>query len=312
MKKLIALLLILVLGILIGCSTKETANKGTVMELKIGIMPDIDSIPLIIAERNGYFAEEGLKIELVQFKSAMERDAELQSGYIDGAISDLLAVCFAKDGGFEVKVTSATDGSYNLISNNQTVWHTVEDIRGRSIAISKNTIIEYVTDRVLEKNNMSDAAINKVIIPQIPARLEMLKTGEIDGATLPEPLASVAVHRGGNYITGSSAIDVNPGVMVFSSKVVDGNKEGILRLYQAYNKAIQYLNNTPKNEYIDFVVERSGFPNEAKESLKLPEYRKASLPKRSDVDEVVKWLLDKKLINNSYSYDDIIVKVVGE
>ena len=46
----------------------------------------------------------------------MDRDSALQSGNLDGAVSDMLAVAFAKDGGFDVKVTSMTDGSYKLIA----------------------------------------------------------------------------------------------------------------------------------------------------------------------------------------------------
>ena len=57
------------------------------------------------------------------------------------------------------------------------------------MAVSKNTIIEYVTDRITAGQNMPDGSLNKVVIPQIPTRLEMLQNGKLAAATLPEPMA---------------------------------------------------------------------------------------------------------------------------
>ena len=88
------------LFVMVGCGSEPQAKEQKLSKLTIGLMPDTDSIPFIIAAEYGYFAEEGLEIELIPFKSAMERDAALQSGSLDGAVSDLLAVIFARSGGF--------------------------------------------------------------------------------------------------------------------------------------------------------------------------------------------------------------------
>lgn len=118
MKRLLVMMMaaVLVLSALAaGCGSQQ-AEKKELQGIAIGLMPDIDSVPIIIAEEKGYFAEEGLKVDIQKFKSAMDRDAALQSGNLDGAISDMLAVAFAKAGGFDVKVTSYTDGTYKLIA----------------------------------------------------------------------------------------------------------------------------------------------------------------------------------------------------
>ena len=67
-------------------------------------------------------------MDIQQYKSAMDRDSALQSGNLDGAISDMLAVAFAKSGGFEVKVTSFTDGSYKLIASGSDETEAVETL----------------------------------------------------------------------------------------------------------------------------------------------------------------------------------------
>ncbi len=69
-----------------GGSSPESSSSGKMQKLSIGLMPDTDSLPFLIAEEKGYFADEGLEVDLKQFKSAMDRDSALQSGNLDGAV----------------------------------------------------------------------------------------------------------------------------------------------------------------------------------------------------------------------------------
>ncbi len=311
MKKILFFIGMAVLLVLCaGCGKPEAANAPKELtELHVGVMPDTDSLPIIIAQEKGFFAAEGLKVDIQQFKSAMDRDSALQSGNLDGAVSDMLAVAFAKSGGFDVKVTSSTDGSYKLIAGKGENISRVQDLTGRDVAVSKNTIIEYVTDQVLASAQLSGESINKVVIPQIPTRLEMLQNGKLAAATLPEPMASIAVHNGCKYITGSDALGINPGVMLFTAKTVADKKAELAAFYRAYNKAVAYLNETDRNEYMDLVVAKGGFPPVAKEALVLPQYHEAALPKEKDVTDCIAWLQQKQLIKTAYTYQDLIVDV---
>ena len=67
-----------------GGSSSGSSGSGKMQKLSIGLMPDTDSLPFLIAEEKGYFADEGLDVDLKQFKSAMDRDSALQSGNLDG------------------------------------------------------------------------------------------------------------------------------------------------------------------------------------------------------------------------------------
>lgn len=311
MKKILFLsMLILALALAAGCGNSNDKNQKDLQPITIGLMPDTDSLPFIIAKEKGYFAEEGIEVNIQQYKSAMDRDSALQSGNLDGAVSDMLAVAFAKAGGFDVKVTSFTDGSYKLIASKDAGINNVKVLAGKDVAVSRNTIIEYVTDQILAKEGMDSESINKVIIPQIPTRLEMLQNGKLAAATLPEPMASIAVSNGCTYVTGSDELGINPGVIMFTAKTVDNKTAEIAAMYRAYNKAVDYLNNTSRDEYIDLVVEKGGFPPAAKEALKLPEYHKAALPKESDVTDCIKWLNNKGLVKEHFSYQDIVVDLL--
>ena len=311
MKRFLAAMLSVLLLLTVGCGSESQPKDAKLSKIKIGLMPDTDSIPFIIAAEHGYFAEEGVEVELVPFKSAMERDAALQSGNLDGAISDLLAVIFARSGGFAVHAVSYTDGNYNLVAGGNSGIAASADLRGKEIAISRNTIIEYVTDEILVVNGIEEEDVSKVVIPQIPVRLEMLQSGNLAAAVLPEPMASVAVASGSRYVTGSGELGINPGVIVFSDTSIQEKEASIRAMYRAYNKAVNYLNNTPRTEYIDLVMEKSGFPAPARDALELKPYRAAGIPAPKDVEEAVHWVKSKDLAGD-YSYDDLVSKLLAE
>ena len=310
MKKLFVVVLSVILTFASSaCSqikSDPTAPKAELQALTLGILPDVDSIPFIIAQEKGFFREQGITIKLEAFKSALERDSALQSGNLDGAVSDVLAAAFAKEGGFSVVITSMTNGSYKLLTHKDVNAATMKDLSGKDVGISKNTIIEYVTDQMLAEAGLKPDALHKVIIPQMPARLEMLKNGKLTAATLPEPLASIAVKNGAKLLNSSDKLGVNPGILLFTTKSAKNKSKEIQAMYTAYNKAVDYLAHEPTANYIDLLITKGGFPPDVKGNITLPAYTKASLPQAKEVESVVRWLQSKKLIKQAYSYQDLV------
>ena len=234
-----------------------------------------------------------------------DRDTALQTGKIHGAISDMLSVVFFNDNKFDIKITSKTDGSFKLISGKNSGISKIEQSAGKSIGISKNTIIEYLTDRIMESSNIDVNLPKKVAIPKIPTRLEMLNNGKLDMATLPEPLASAAIASGGKVLSSSDKLGINPGVMIFTKDAIVSKPEEIKALYRAYNKAIEFINQEKPENYIDFVIKEAGFPETVKNTLTLPNYSKASMPPEKELEEVLTWLKAKKLTTNNYTLKDL-------
>ncbi|KYZ75649.1 ABC transporter substrate-binding protein [Anaerosporomusa subterranea] len=311
MKKLLTICLVITATfVLAACSVNKndtTVQKPEQLQtITLGILPDVDSIPFIIAQEKGFFREQGLTVKLQSFKSAMDRDSALQSGNLDGAVSDILAAAFAKEGGFSTVITSLTNGSYKLIIHKDVSAASIKDLKGKDVGISKNTIIEYVTDKMLTEAGLTSGDINKAIIPQMPARLEMLKNGKIAAATLPEPLATIAVNNGAKILNSSDKLGVNPGVLLFTAKSTKEKSKEIQAMYQAYNKAVDYLSREPAANYIDLLIEKGGFPKEVKGNIVLPAYTKATAPAPKEIESVVEWLQTKQLIKKAYTYQDLV------
>lgn len=280
----------------------ETSGEA----LTIGVLPDTDSVPFVIADQKGFFERAGVKVNIEQFKSAKDRDSAFQAGQIDGVITDVLAVCFAKEGGFDVKITSKTDGNYKLLAAKTSGVNSIEQIKGKSIAISQNTLIEYATDKLMQSAQLSEEDIKKEIVPQIPLRLEMLQSGKVDAATLPEPMATLAVKNGAVVIDSTAKHGINPGVLAFTSKSIKDSTKEIFAVYSAYNEAVEYINNEPIENYVDILVKEVGFPEDMKDNIVLPTFTKAEMSKEKDITEVIDWLTSKNLIKSSFEFKDLI------
>lgn len=292
-----------------GC-TPHTALSGKKEKiLKVGLLPDVNSLPFLVAKQEGYFDEEKVKVEIISFKSAVDRDAALQSRSIDGCVSDLLAAAFLEAGGFDVAVTSVTDGGYILLAGPHTSIQSIEDFEGQSIAVSENTIIEYAADRMLEMEGLDRKDIKMTYIPTIAVRLEMLQQGKIQGACLPEPLATLSVTRGSRVIEDSQKKGLPPSVMVFHQKIVQEYTEEMKALYRAYDKAAQALNERG-DDFREMLVDEAGFPEEVKDIIQFPDYESAHLPKKEQVDEVLDWMRDRDLLKEDLASEDLLVDIL--
>jgi NitT/TauT family transport system substrate-binding protein len=277
--------------------------------LRVGILPDNDSLPLLAASMQGFFSAAGLEVKLETFRSARDRDSALQAGAIDGAVSDLLAVAFARNAGFEAYAVARTDGDYRLLVSPSSGIASTTDLRGRLVAISRNTIIEYATDRIAAAGGLLPGEFRKVEIPNIPTRLEMLEAGKIDAATLPEPLATTAVLGGAREISSAKKVGLDAGVIVFTGSAISTRSNDIAAFFAAYDRAVAFLDSGLSETELAALYLKAGFPEGSVSNLTLPVYSPSSLPRRTAVDDVLSWLLERGLVSSRFPYDDIVRSV---
>ncbi len=305
MKKNIFLLTLLLILLLttVAC-TNPQKSEGSI---RLGVLPDINSIPLIIAAEEGIFEDNGVDVEIIYFTSARERDQAFQSGNIDAANSDILNVIFLNDAGFPVKITSNTVGSFVIVSREGLEDISPEDLVGLKIGLSENTIIEFVVDMVLNNYGLEATQVDKEFIAEMPLRREMLLQGKIDAAGLPEPLASLSLLRGGSVVAESSQEGLMPGVIYFSNKIIEERPQDIEGFYRGYVQTLEIINEDI-NPFLALLVEKARFPEELVDSFTFPEYNYPELPTENDVEMAMEWLKSKGLVDREFRYEELIVE----
>ncbi len=298
--KLHFVLLITILT-LTACGSTNASVDDT---LTIGVMPDMGAVPFVIAAQNGYYDELGLTMDIQVFRSAQDRDTALQTGNLDGAMADLLTILFFNQSGFDVKMTSDTYGNYMMVSSPQINATDLTKLDSISIGMSSNTVIDFTTEMIAESLSFEDR-LEKVAIPQMPVRLEMLASGELNGATLPDPLATTAILNGGEKVSDTESFDLYPAIFMMNQDAIDQHSPAILAMYQAYNKAVDYLNETDPSNFYSVLVDVLGFPDGLEDSISFPEYVHIQPADESTFQKTQEWMQARDLISDTYSYDNL-------
>lgn len=291
---------------LTACSTSKNTVSNAKQTLNFGLMSSVDAVPIVIASEKGYFKTEGIEVNLQSFKSAKDRDAAFQSGALDGIISDQVAICLYQNADFDVKITGATDGDFMLIANPESGIKSIADIKGKSIAISEKTIIDYTLDKILIKNSLSPADVKKSLVPAMPTRLEMLRNKTVDAALLPEPFSNLALKDGGVLLGNAGEFNYYDSVTAFTQKSIDSKSNEIKAFFKAYNKAVDYINSTPVSEYEATIIKTIGYPDDMKGQITLPKFKKNTLPSESEIKSAIDWTVKNGLVTKTLNPSDLV------
>lgn len=309
LRKILTVSLALTL-LITGCA-KSSTRPAEVKELKLGVLPIEDNLPLYVAENRNLFTEAGIKVKLVNFDSALERDVALQAGQIDGEVADLVAVALLKKGGTDVHATAIglganpKEGRFALLAAPHGKVKRITDLRNVPVAISENSIIEYVTDNLLLQAGLKQSEIKKVAIPSIPARMEALLSGKIEAAVIPDPLATLASHQGARVIADDTKVNLSQTVLVFRKQVIDENRDAVTKIVKVYGEAGQELTAHP-DTYRKLFIEKARVPAPISETYYSPTFSPLQAPTKEEVSQVMDWMYNKKLLEKPYTYQDIV------
>lgn len=303
----------LVMGLLLaGCASQKDENTKEKAIIRIGMMSSSDVIPYVLINENGLADKYNFKLDLEVFTSAKDRDAAFQAGELDGVLTDYIGVCMYQNANFDVKITGITDGDYILLAGKNTGITNISQIKGRNIAISENTLIDYTLDDILVNNNMASTDVIKEIVPRIPDRLELLRNDKIDLGLMPEPFATLALNSGAVSLGSANQFGLYPAVSAFSQTALDEKAEAIESLYKAYNEAIDYMNKTDIGEYEKTVIKAVGYPEEMIGKIEIKPFRTSSLPPETEIEKAVEWASKKGLCSPDLTYEQMVYDIYSK
>jgi len=247
----------------------------------------------------------------VFFPSALERDVALQAGKIDGCINDMVGSPLLKTQGQEISIVSiilgATpqEGPFAILSSPDSGIKKAEDLKNVPIGVSSNTIIDYVTDRLLKEAGLKDEEIKKTEIRSIPLRFQMLMEGKIKAATLPDPLLSLARVQGAHLIVDDTKTNISQSVLIFKNDIIEKRGELLKKFAIAYNKAVELINGNPEQWRV-LLVEKARLPDPIKTSYQVPAFPKIQLPTKADTERVLQWMKEKGLLDRPVTYENLM------
>jgi NitT/TauT family transport system substrate-binding protein len=307
MKKILLPILILILA-LTACTPKPTASTP----LKVAVLPVLDTLPLYVAQAEGYFSEAGIQVELVPVGSAPERDQLMQSGQIDGMLNELVTTLYYNREGSKVKivrfarVATSDYPVFRILAAKDSGITTVEGLKGIEIGISNGTIIEYMTDRVLAKAGLTKEDIKKVAVPKIADRTALLESGELKAAVMPDPLASLLMQQGAVLVIDDTTLpDVSNSVFAFNMDALNSRPEDVKAFLSAVEKAVEAIN-ADKEKYKNLMVELKLVPPSVIGDYQVPTFPTASVPSQAQFEDALAWAIEGGLVQAEQAYADTV------
>jgi NitT/TauT family transport system substrate-binding protein len=302
-------------GFFAGCVQSEPEKSEEKISVKVGILPIEDALPFVVADEEKIFEKYGLDVEVVQFQSAIERDSAFTSGQVDAVLTDPLAVILLRNGGHKIQIVSIClgktpeEGVFTILAAPDSSISSVKDLEGKTIAISSNTIIEYITDIMLEKYGVK---AEKVEIKSIPLRMQTLLDNKVDAATLPEPLASLAELKGAKKIMSDADLEdsISHTVIVFNENFVKEKKDVVKNFLKAYDEAVERINSNP-DRYREKFIQIARVPEPLANSYKMPVYPKTERFPEEYYSMYLEWAMQKGLLKGEIPYSEAVAEMDG-
>jgi len=243
-------------------------------------------------------------VSVIPFRSAVERDAAFQAGKLNAYLGDLVSASLLRDRGFHLKVVSVIlgmhpgEGLFAVLAAPRASIHSLQDLKGKNIAISSNTIIEYVLDSLLERNGIPPGTINKKEIKSIPIRFQMLISGKIEAAVLPDPLASLARFKGAKWIADDGKTNLSQTVLIWKTEFLTRHPKTVKGFYRSYNAAVKMINQN-HDAVRPLLVQKCRLPKPIASSFQFADFPPASAPDRVWLTDIIAWLKGKGLLKHA-------------
>ncbi len=233
--------------------TTTTAGSTEMDHLKVIILPYITYAPYYIAIEEGFFAEQGIEVEVVNMTVTEEVMPALSSGQVDvasGLVSSGMFNAIAR--GAEVEIV-ADKGyidpvgcvNFSIIGRSGLVeageLETADQLAGKTVGVVPATWLEYFLQRVLETGGIGLDDIDAVNIGS-PSMVEGLASEQLDAVVNSEPWLTIFKSKGHSEVL-ASAQELTPNesvaVQIYGPNLLNDNRELGVRFMAAYLKAVE-------------------------------------------------------------------------
>ncbi|MBX6377362.1 MAG: ABC transporter substrate-binding protein [Clostridia bacterium] len=292
----------------------SSPSAGRQPEVRLGIYPVIDNLPFLVARDEGMFRQEGAEVRLENFKSALDRDSAFQAAAIDAAVADPVALLSMAAAGVPVQTVGVAlgvkpeEGVFAILAGPGSPVQTVDDLRNTPIAVSTNSIIEYTTDQLLLLHGFRPEEIRKTAVNDIALRYQMLMSGQVPAANLPDPLLTLAETKGARRILDDAhdagGANLSQSLIVFRRDVLDGQPDAVRAVLRAYVRAVDAVN-AGGERYRSLLVRELKLP-EGLDAYRVPTFSHPVLPKPADILRVREWLAQRATLRSLPEYDQVV------
>ncbi len=240
-----------------GGGGKDNKSKDThsqqKADVRIGVMPTVDALPLFLAQDRGWFDKEHLHVRLVPFTAHMDIDTALVGGSVDAAFTDIIRTeKLMADKRVGLHYLTTTSLAWSLISNRTARINRLEQFGDKMVAMTRNSATDFLTSKTFDQVK-TKAQVYGVQINDVNVRLKMLLNNEMDALWLPEPQSTMAIMAGHKSLLTSDKYKTSLGVLAVRDQ---GKCQGQMedKIKNIYNMACDSINKNGTSAYASLIA----------------------------------------------------------
>src|SRR6059058_5241281 len=235
----------------------HAASAAEAVNVRVGIVNASSDVGFFIADKKGYFKQEGISVSFTEFDSGARMVAPLGTGQLDvgaGSVSAGLYNAVAR--GIDIKIVAdkgSTPPGYgfqpllvrkDLVDSGR--YKSLKDLKGMKIAGSAPGSASTSTlNEALKQGGLKYADVERVFMG-FPQHVVALQNKAVDAAMTTEPSATRAVQSGAAVrVMGDDQIYPNHqlAVVLYGGDFAKRRPEVARRFMRAYLKGVRDYNN---------------------------------------------------------------------
>jgi NitT/TauT family transport system substrate-binding protein len=298
---------------LAGCGAADAPDTRTAApaKVRVSITPHLSWGPLMIAQAEGFFKQEGLDVEFVSAMRSEESLAALVTGDIDVRPGPLHAgFLSAIAQGAKVKVAA---GQGHLAPDGCTYYAIVlrpglqpsKATPIRKMRASQDGATRYVVSRMLEPHGVDVDAIETIRLPEA-VMVMSLERGSIDAVAVSEPALTRTSKVGKLWIRAQDAVpNFQWGVIAFGDRLLNRERETGMKFVRAYNRGVEQYNQGKTDRNVAIIAAGTGESPEITREACWPTFRAGSSIDWESIAQFQRWANAEGLMEHSLSRDQV-------
>lgn len=248
----------LALALVLGLSSPMGAHAQT--EVRVGTLGAISDAPIFIADKKGFFKEEGLDVKMTVFQSAATMVAPLGAGQLDvGAGSPSAGMYNAVARKINVRIVADKAqstpgfGATKLLVRKDLVdsgrFKTLADLKGLKVAMNAPGVSNTAMLNVMLTSVGLKYSDVETLNMSFPDHLLALRNKAVDAGATIEPIATLAV-QGGHAVEIMRDDQIYPNHQIATLIYAEdfaARREVALRFMKAYIRGIRFYNKALKD-----------------------------------------------------------------
>lgn len=240
-----------------GNSTAGSTGSTELTKVSVGVIPIVDCAPIYLGDKQGFFKDEGLQLDIQTATGGAAIVPGVVSGSFDFAFSNLISVMVAKDKGLDLKFVA--NGASTTGENGKDVGGVVvpagssiksaKDLAGKTVSVNNLSNIGDTTIKSAIEKDGGDPSTVKFVEVAFPDAPAALANKQVDAAWILEPFLSKATADGGTVVS-SNFVEMSPKLDIagyFTKADTVKNKPELTQKFtRAMNKSLEYAQAHPQ------------------------------------------------------------------